>query len=325
LPVFVMDLALLLVVGSASPGERSESNLGLFGRWNLDSKLVSDWKLESELEPLQWLEMPLQSNDSPADGFESLDLNVNCNPAMEPFNLYQYDHDHAEDAGVLEKGMHAGLTEQETSAIFGYTVQDYELLNPIAWGKDEVTVYSNMYDAPVGGCTLYKADMWPEIEVLNSALSKLPPAQPLDATLWRVSGRSAEALGSVIAGGFSSTSRDFNHTLVFARQTRCGHQFGCSSLWAIESHISAPDIAFISHEPGEQEVLFAMGSRLEVKDCAPSTITPAMQTEIEAQELHLEYICNHVDEWFDGHAPDWCSQEIHLEVICMREVSAVVV
>lgn len=287
-----MDLALLLVVGSASPGERSESNLGLFGRWNLDSELVSDWKLDSEFEPLQSLEMPLQSNDSPADGFESMDLTVNCNPAREPYNLYQYDHDHAEDAGVLEKGMHAGLTEQETVAIFGYTLQDYELLNPIAWGKDEV-----LYEFSTGSCTLYKADMWPEIEVLNSALSKLPPAQPLNATLWRVSGQSAEELGSVITGGYSSTSRDFNHTLAFAR-AYSPYTGGYPSLWAIESHTSGRDISEFSDYPNEQEVLFPMGSRLEVVDCAPNTITAAMQQAIDA---------------LGPNKP---------QVICMREASA---
>jgi len=209
---------------------------------------------------------------------------------------------------VLKNGQQAGLTEEETVAIFGWTWRDYKLINPIAWGDDEVQVPEWLYRSHFHhhpNCTLYRADVWPEIEVLLSALNKLPPVQ--NVTLWRGSGLSANELGQVITGRFSSTSTNFYTALGFA----------ASSLWVIESSTSGKDIAdFSNFEEGE--VLFPLGYRLEVVNCSLTTIN-ATQQKIE------DYISevNATDiGWPADEVDAWAASMRALDIICMNEAPA---
>jgi len=282
LPLLVMDVVAWL------PVENSQSHGGLFSHWELDTQLFSRSKLHTEFEPLQSLDMPLQSNDSPIDAFENLDLNVNCDPSRAPYNLYQSNLRGARSFWpVLQNGQQAGLTEQETVAIFGWTWRDYLLINPIAWGADEVQAPGYLFFGTHESlCTLYKADVLPAMEVLNSALNKLPPVQ--NVTLWRGSPQSADELGDVITGGFSSTSPNLVRALGFAGQ----------SLWVIESFTSGKDITNFSVVGYEEEVLFPMGSRFEVVECSPTTMN-ATQQKIEE--------IDRTDAWRA------------LDIICMKE------
>jgi len=184
---------------------------------------------------------------------------------------------------ILQAGQKAGLTQVETVAIYGWSLAEYEYINPIAWGKDEADLW--IYPAHQYKCSLSKAEVWPEIEVLNSALSKLPPAEPLGATLWRGSKQSAEELGNEIIGGYSSTSRVFDEAFNFV-QSKGG------SLWAVESHTSGKDITVFTEagQPfvkSEDEVLFAAGSRLGVVQCSSSTIDAEKQQKIDTARGHL--------------------------------------
>lgn len=287
-----------------SPLEQFENHGGLVNHWELESQLFRRSKLDSEFEVFQSLVVPLQSNDSPDDAFENMNLNAHCSPPLEPYNPYQHNLQMARRSQrlgkiksyvqwllpsslkvwldryvrgqpVLQNGQQAGLTEQETVAIFGWTSNDYHFINPIAWGTAEIDVdpyWSQHESDTVHTCSLYRADVWPEIEVLLRALDKLPPAQPLKATLWRGSGLSAEELGPVITGhGFSSTSHNFDAALNFATRT----------LWAIENYNSGgKDISNLSAFPSEEEVLLPMGYRLEVVECSPTIVDDAMQQKI---------------------------------------------
>lgn len=262
-----MHLVARLVVGNASPV--FEKQFGLSSRWKLD--------FESGML-LRSLEMPLQSTASPVEDFEKLDRNAHCDGEVDRFMEYQDNLNEVSHffPSVLRAGQHAGLTQQETVAIYGWTSFEFNVINPIAWGKNESTFGVWGKNDELVNCTLSKAEVWPYIDVLISAMNKLPSAQPVGATLWRGSGMSAKELGNVITGGFSSTSTEFGYALEWLQSRRCG-----GSLWAIESHTSGKDISKFSQFEMESEVLFPMGSRLEVVECSPTTISNARQQQIK--------------------------------------------
>lgn len=185
---------------------------------------------------------------------------------------------------VKQNGQEAGLTEEELVAIFGWTCTDYEFIKPISWGDDEVNSYfSNAHTY----CTLHRADVWPEIEVLLGALNKLPPSKPFNETLWRGWRKETpEELGRMITGGpggFFSASRNFDVSLGFAGPT----------LWAIESHISGKHISDFSAFPSEDEILFPLGNRMEVVECSPTTFSNTMLQKIDERKRYsnLTVVC----------------------------------
>lgn len=260
------------------------------------------------------------------EDYEKLDRNAHCKPDYEkfegPYMVYQKRLEEARSCPskvlcgrckdsmcmrtccwnkhVLQNGQNAGLTQPETVAIYGWTDTDYKFINPIAWGAPSVTAWG--FDQhPFPGaenytCSFSKAEVWPYIQVLSSALRKLPPAEPV-STLWRGSRQSAKQLGNFISGGFTSTSHRFDTALNFAYlQGR--------SLWAIESHNTGKDIMNCSSVPNEDEVLFGPGSRFKVVECSPTTFSSVQQQELNKVIGELEQMGRKLD------------------VICLKEASA---
>jgi len=277
--------------------------------------------------------IPLQSNDSPNDAFENINLDAHCDAPRVFDDLYQFDLQNARKGEriaklgryvqwlprivrnwlderlsfdqyqpVFQNGQQAGLTEQDTVAIYGWTRFEYEFLNPIAWGKPEVTV-TPFWETNTSTCTAYRADVLPLIEVVLRALSKLPPIPP-NVTLFRGDGRSAEELGSVITGGFMSTTNSLDAALLFAFPQR--------TLWAIESSPSGKDITKFSAYPQETEILLPNGTRLEVVKCSPTTFDDAMQQKVVEFDALRRDLC-----MIDDTLP--CS---NITVLCMKETTA---
>jgi len=221
----------------------------------------------------------------PVEDFKKLDKHMHCQgPDPGPYKVYQMNLASMQQIpSILRAGQKAGLNQLDTVAIYGWSLAEYEYINPIAWGKDEASLW--IYPAHQYKCSLSKAEVWPEIEVLNSALSKLPPAEPLGGTLWRGSGQSAKQLGNEIVGGYSSTSRVFDEAFNFVRNKG-------GSLWAVESHTSGKDITPFTYagQPfvqSEDEVLFAAGSRLGVVQCSSSTFDAGKRQKIASANRQL--------------------------------------
>lgn len=234
------------------------------------------------------------------EDYEKLDKHAHClGPPASTYMVYQQNLQNArtsqQNQHVLQAGQNAGLTQPETVAIYGWTLADYEFINPIAWGAASANLW--IYPEHKYTCSLSKAEVWPYIQLLNSAVSKLPPAQPVGATLWRGSKQSAKELGNVISGGYSSCSRDFDAAFDFVN-------WRGGSLWAIESHTTGKDISKFSEAPSEGEVLFWPDSRLKVVECSSTTINNARQQEINKAIKQLE------------------QQGKKLDVICLQEASA---
>jgi len=238
----------------------------------------------------------------PVEDFKKLDKHMHCKgPDPGPYMVYQRNLESMQGIpSILRAGQKAGLNQLDTVAIYGWSLAEFEYINPIAWGKDEADLW--IYPAHQYKCSLSKAEVWPEIEVLNSALSKLPPAKPLGGTLWRGSGQSAKQLGNEIVGGYSSTSRVFDEAFNFVR-TKGG------SLWAVESHTSGKDITPFTYagQPfvqSEDEVLFAAGSRLGVVQCSSSTIDAEKHQKIDTANRQL------------------ARQGKTIDIICLKELPA---
>lgn len=210
------------------------------------------------------------------EDFKKLDKYAHCNGKTDHYMVYSRNSGLAGQK-VLKAGQDAGLLQEETVAIFGWTLGDFEFVNQFAWGADEVKFGVEPFGYPT--CTLFKAEVAPYIKVIVEGLQKLPPAQP--ATLWRGSKRSAQKLGKQITGGFSSTSRNLDAAFNFVKQSG-------GSLWAIESHTSGKDISQFSDKPSEGEVLFPAGSRLEVVECSPGTVDDALRQKVKEAEEALQ-------------------------------------
>lgn len=209
------------------------------------------------------------------EDFKKLDKYAHCNGKADHYMVYNRNSALAGEK-VLKAGQDAGLLQEETVAIFGWTLGDFEWVNQIAWGANESKFGVEPFGFPT--CKVFKAEVSPYIKVIVEGLQKLPPAQP--GTLWRGSKRSAQKLGKEITGGFSSTSRKFDAAFNFVSKSG-------GSLWAIESHTSGKDISQFSDRPTEGEVLFPAGSRLEVVECSPGTVDDALRQKVKEAEEAL--------------------------------------
>eukprot|EP00933_Yihiella_yeosuensis_P022482 TRINITY_DN17708_c0_g1_i1.p1 TRINITY_DN17708_c0_g1~~TRINITY_DN17708_c0_g1_i1.p1 ORF type:complete len:275 (-),score=61.08 TRINITY_DN17708_c0_g1_i1:376-1200(-) len=237
-------------------------------------------------------------------GFESLDKWKRCERDTEEFLVFQKHLARAKYNGfpsTLEFGKEMGLTDHEVSAVFGWTTGDFRFVNPIARGLDEVT----FEDYPGGNkamCHLRREEVLPYIQVLSSALRKLPPTASRQQRLWRGHRRPVPSEpGTVLMfRGFTSTSYDRDESLRFAAQTNAG-QSVARTLLAIEEHFSGRTVAKLSARKGEVEVLFPLNRYFEVIDGEASSADQAavdaavegMRKEMpdaEVKILHLKEV-----------------------------------
>lgn len=246
---------------------------------------------------------------SPTEGFET--LNAHCSTGVMfnktahfhnfPYNVYwakiRLIWKEKDYRDVLKTGQEAGLTIHETLAIFGYTTEDYQFINAIAWGSEEgdasvsVMWADNISDKADLVCSVSSAEAWPYITMIGTALDKLPSVQP--QVLWRGDWRKDDfyfEIGYVtMRTGFTSTSHSADATLEYLADGGC--------LWAIENHTSGKAISSFSAQEQEDEVLFPMGSRFEIVECSPTTISDALRQTIEDinKELHENGADNSID------------------------------
>ena len=189
--------------------------------------------------------------------------------------VYQHNRTRAAATGFptrLAVGTKLGLSEHETSALFGWTTGDYRLINPIARDVDASVVEFDEYpflpqDTAKVKCQLTREDVLPYIRVMQSALSKLPALQDRQR-LWRGHRRHFPNTrpGTIIKlDGFTSTTRDRDRALDFAAKTNEGRSQK-RTLMCILQHGNAKCISKLSARREEGEVLFAPGTLLVVVD-----------------------------------------------------------
>ena len=146
--------------------------------------------------------------------------------------VYQHNRARAAATGFptrLAVGTKLGLSEHETSSVFGWTTGDYRLINPIAREIGARVVEFDEYpflpqDTAKVKCRLAREDVLPYIRVLQSALFKLPALQDRQR-LWRGHRRQFRNRdsrpGSIIRlDGFTSTTRDRDRALEFATKAK---------------------------------------------------------------------------------------------------------
>lgn len=218
-----------------------------------------------------------QDNDSILKAYEELNKWKEClnddSPKTKELVRYVFKHNLSRAAGTgfptrLQVGEQLGLTQHETAAIFGWTTGDYRLLNPIARGES----LADFDDYPFVPQELTKlrfrlhaTDVQPYIEVLKTALSKLPSLPDSQCRLWRGHARS---LGSTTPGsivrlpGFSSVTRDRDTAISFA--TKDGSQSRQRSVLCILDHFSAKSLSKLSARSNEYEVLFPADRTFQV-------------------------------------------------------------
>ncbi|CAJ1408688.1 unnamed protein product [Effrenium voratum] len=184
----------------------------------------------------------------------------------------------------MQVGKDLGLSEQEVSAVLGWTTGDYRLINPIARGQEEV----EFEDYPQGvksKCRLHRAEVLPYVQVLGSALEKLPPASA--ARLYRGHRRAVELPpGAVLKmPGFTSVSYDMDSALQFATQANQGRSVK-RSLLVFQESFSGRCISKLSARKREVEVLFPVDSCFEVAAAAAAAdADAAAEAEKAAEEL----------------------------------------
>lgn len=191
--------------------------------------------------------------------------------------VYQHNRARAAATGFptrLAVGTKLGLSEHETSSVFGWTTGDYRLINPIARDIGARVVEFDEYpflpqDTAKVKCRLAREDVLPYIRVLQSALSKVPALQDRQR-LWRGHRRQFcnrdTRPGSIIRlDGFTSTTRDRDRALEFATKANEGRSQK-RTLMCILQHENAKCISKLSARREEGEVLFSPGTILEVVD-----------------------------------------------------------
>jgi hypothetical protein len=172
----------------------------------------------------------------------------------------------------LAVGNKFGLSDHETSALFGWTTGDYRLINPIARDAEARVVEFDEYpflpqDTNKVKCRLSREDVLPYVRVMQSALSKLPALQDRQR-LWRGHRRPFPNTrpGTIMQmDGFTSTTRDRDRALEFAAKSNEGRSQK-RTLVCILQHQNAKCIGKLSARRQESEVLFAPGTVLQVVD-----------------------------------------------------------
>eukprot|EP00928_Gymnodinium_smaydae_P023159 TRINITY_DN19221_c0_g1_i1.p1 TRINITY_DN19221_c0_g1~~TRINITY_DN19221_c0_g1_i1.p1 ORF type:complete len:293 (+),score=48.74 TRINITY_DN19221_c0_g1_i1:108-986(+) len=221
------------------------------------------------------------------EGFEKLDKWHRCEKKVGKCEVYKHNLGRAKFSGfpsALENAQAAGLNEHEGAALFGWTTGDFRFLNPIARGLKEVT----FEDYPSGVktiCTLSSQEVLPYVQVVSSALRKLPPA-PSGQTLWRGHRRTVPSeVGSlVIFRGFTSTSYNRDESLTFAAQPNAGRS-AQRSLLGIKEHVSGRIISKFSARRQEAEVLFPVDTCFEVVPASENAVDDAAAAEEAAAKL----------------------------------------
>lgn len=209
------------------------------------------------------------------DAYESLNKWKGCTRSDAPVRLV-YKHNRARAAATgfptrLTTGTNLGLSDHETSAIFGWTTGDYRLINPIARGSNDEVEFDDYPFLPQEltkvRCRLTRDDVLPYCRVLSSALSKLPPLSS-QQRLWRGHKRRLfpSTVGSIVRmKGFTSVTRDRENALKFAVKSNEGRSNKRTVICVLE-HQSGRCISKLSARPGEMEVLFPTDTAFKIVD-----------------------------------------------------------
>ena len=211
------------------------------------------------------------------EGFEQLNKWKECLVDATAPKRMVFEHNRKRAAGngfpsSIEIGDTFGLTEHEVSALFGWTTGDYRFINPIARGEETVEFEDYPFlptQLTKAKCRLHRNDVLPYVQVLNSALSKLPLLVS-SQVLWRGHRRKLleTSVGSkVVMKGFTSVSRDRDNALAFCVKANEGRS-NRRTLLAFLDHHSSRCIAKFSARKDEMEVMFPLDSTFEVV-CEP--------------------------------------------------------
>lgn len=216
-------------------------------------------------------------------------------PGFASYFVYEKNLARAENNGFpssLARGEALGLTRHEVAALFGWTTGDFRFVNAAARGVEEIAFEDYVGGANVA-CKLAGAEVLPYVQVIGTALEKLPPASA--GRLWRGHHRPmCAALGSVLElEGFASATYDSEEALRFAAQFPGPGKSTQRTLLAIEEHRSGRSIAPLSARRGELEVLFPRNTRFEVVDRPAdgdgslSAVEAAMQQAALGMQQHM--------------------------------------
>lgn len=187
-----------------------------------------------------------------------------------PRMVYERNRKQAANKGipsVLEYGRQVGLTDHETTTVFGWTTGDYRFVNPIARGQDTVEFWEYPWipqDLTKVQFSLSREEVTPYVAVLKSALSKLMPDRQI---LWRGHRRKIpQTPGSrFFLEGFTSVTRDREKALEFCTKvTPETHEDDPLSLLAIVESYRGKCVSKFSARPEELEVLFSPTTHFEV-------------------------------------------------------------
>ncbi|CAE8592984.1 unnamed protein product [Polarella glacialis] len=241
--------------------------------------------------------------------FERLDKWKRCDREVGEFLVCQQNTSRAKYNGfpsTLEVGIAQGLTSHEVAALFGWTTGDFRFINPIARGLQEVTFEDYPNAATKVLCSLTRHEVLPYVQLISSALRKLPacPGQ----RLWRGHRRAVPSeLGTVLVlRGFTSASYDRDESIRFAAQVNAGKSVK-RTLIAFEEHFSGRSIAKLSARRREAEVLFPLDTRFQV-------VAGPVASEADSDELSA--VQSAVEE-MRATLP-----EADIRIVYLREVSA---
>jgi len=199
--------------------------------------------------------------------------------------VYQHNRTQAANKGfpsVLQVGLDGGLSEHEIAALYGWTTGDYRLVNPIARGHDVATFTEYPFlregDMSQVQFVLDKSDVWPYVQLLQSALSKIK--EPPPRCVWRgikrdlLKSSSSTSVGSTVGDtltlpGFTSTTMDRDNALEFCTKPDTASSNSTPmkrTLLCILKPQSGTCISRLSARPQEMEVLFPPNCQFQIAD-----------------------------------------------------------
>lgn len=147
------------------------------------------------------------------------------------------------------------LSDAEAAAVFGYTTGDFTFLNGFARGAKQMVIQKPFP-------AVKKSAMMPYLEMLDTALTKLPVYG--GAPLWRGTQLPDAVLAECVPGGTFSDPAYLSTTKF--EKIATGGMAGRSSphILKIVSWFNAKDVAALSNQPQEGEVLFPRGTKFKV-------------------------------------------------------------